>query len=62
MIYGTLNESDSISPSDDKDAIQCQNEGCNEGFIYLPIWNEDENKYDHEKEKCPYCEDGFIND
>ena len=45
-----------------KDAEICQNEGCNEGFIYLPIWNEDENKYDHEKEKCPYCTDGFIND
>ena len=45
-----------------KDAEICQNEGCNEGFIYLPIWNEDENKYDHEKEKCEFCTDGFIND
>lgn len=37
----------------------CQNEGCEEGFIYYEILDEYGNPQ-LEKEKCPYCQDGFI--
>jgi len=46
---------------DDNDPIHCQNEGCDEGYIYKSYMDED-NIPNIEREKCPYCEDGIIID
>ncbi len=49
-----------ITPGD-YEPKHCENEGCNEGYIYTEYVNDDNEPY-LEREKCPYCEDGFIID
>jgi len=44
------------------DPKPCQNSECEDGFILIWFTDEDTGEEYPEKEKCPYCEDGFIND
>lgn len=44
------------------DPKPCQNPECEDGFILIWYTDEDTGEEYPEKEKCPYCEDGFINE
>lgn len=39
------------------DPKPCQAEGCEEGFIYTPVFIEETGETELEKEKCPWCDD-----
>lgn len=42
------------------DPKPCTNTDCVAGDVMVEVWNEDERRVEFEKEKCPYCEDGFM--